>query len=97
MSKKIFRPFGPRSQFGLKIGGGGGGGRGGGTRPPPLDPPLLTKASWHFQRSHIYLGKVTFLILCGLLIAEDQPKHSTDERPRNPPFLKEICHVHRAC
>ena len=25
MSKKIFRPLGPRSQFGLKIGWGGGG------------------------------------------------------------------------
>ena len=93
MSKKIFRPLGPRSQFGLKIGWGGGGV----SRPPPLDPPLLTKASWHFQRLQIYLGKVTFLSSRGLLLAEDQPKHSTDERPRNPPFLKEMCHVHCAC
>ena len=38
---------------------GGGGWRA--SRAPPLDPPLLTKASWNFQRLQIYLGKVTFL------------------------------------
>ena len=51
MSKKIFRPLGPRSQFGLKIGWGGGGGL-----------PAPTPGSAIVDKGELAFSTITYLV-----------------------------------
>ena len=91
--KKNFRPFGP--QFGLKIRKNKGGGPPG-SRPSPGSFTVDRRAGIFNDYRFIWENS-RFSLLGGLLLAEAQPKHSTDEGLRNPPFLKETRHVHCAC
>ena len=55
---------------------------------PPLDPSLLTKASWYFQRLQIYLGKFTFLSSRWPFISGSPTKAFHWWKAEKPPIFK---------